>query len=181
MKIRKAYHPEMQSEKNRCLNWWKNYSQLDVYVSCQVGRWMPFGRVGSNVHPPTLHDAMSISYSNFRQMRRISRMVRCLVELQRLAYQTQDERNSKDALRFHLSALVFATLYTEIFKQPKKKSPRAMFGAPYHSIVCHMPKLYRIVSLRSIVTETSERIFHELKWVQALRLRSPPNYPKCKQ
>ena len=86
-------------------------------------------------------DAISISNSNCRQMRRISRKVRCLVKLQCLAYQTQDERNSKDDLRFHLSALVFATLYTEIFKQPIKKSPRAMVGASYVSIVWHMPKL----------------------------------------
>ena len=71
-------------------------------------------------------DAMAISNSNFRQMRRISRTVRCLVKMQCLAYQTQDERNSKDDLQFHLSASVFATLYTEIFRQPIKKSPRAM-------------------------------------------------------
>mgnify|MGYP001804439080 CR=1 FL=1 len=46
-------------------------------------------------------------------------MVRCLVDLQRLALQTQDERNSKDALRFYLSALVFATLYTEQTNNPR--------------------------------------------------------------
>ena len=39
-----------------------------------------------------------------------------------------------------------------------------MFGAPYHCVTVHMPELYRIVSLRSIVTETSERIFHELRY-----------------
>ena len=86
-------------------------------------------------------DAISISNSNFMQMKRISRTVRCLDKLQCLAHQTQDERNSKDDLRFHLSALVFSTLYTEIVKQPIKKSPRAMVGASYVSIVCHMPKL----------------------------------------
>ena len=90
-------------------------------------------------------------------------MIRALTELQRLAYQTQEDRTCRDALRFHLNALVFSVLYTELFASPKNKSLRAMFGAPYHSIVCHMPQLYRIISLRSIVTETSERIFHELK------------------
>ena len=47
-------------------------------------------------------------------MRGISRTVGGLVQLQRLAYQTQDERNSKDDLRFHLSTLVFATFYTNL-------------------------------------------------------------------
>ena len=89
----------------------------------------------------TMLDAISISNPNFRQVRRISRRVRCLVRLQCFAYQTQDERNSKVDLRFELSALVFATLYTEIFKQPIKKSLRAIVGASYVSIVCHMPKL----------------------------------------
>ena len=50
---------------------------------------------------------------------------------------------------------------------------KEMFGAPYHSIVCHMSKLFWIVSLRSIVTETSEHIFHELKFVQTLRIAVP--------
>lgn len=92
-------------------------------------------------------------------------MVRRLTELQRLAYQTSDKRTTRDVLRFHLQALLFSVVYTELFKEPKKVSKRAMFGAPYHSIVCHMPQLYRIVSLRSIVTESSERIFSELKYV----------------
>lgn len=98
-----------------------------------------------------------------RYMRKISQMVRSLCEIQRLAYQTADQRIAGGALKFHLQALIFSVTYTEIFKEPKANSVRAMFGAPYHSIVCHMPQLYRIVSLRSIVTETSERIFHELK------------------
>ena len=36
-----------------------------------------------------------------------------------------------------------------------------------------MPKLYWIVSLLSIVTETPERIFHELKSVKTLRIAEP--------
>lgn len=90
-------------------------------------------------------------------------MVRRLTELQRLAYQTAEKRMTKDVLRFHLQALLFSVVYTEIFRNPKRVSKRAMFGAPYHSIVCHMPQLLRIVSLRSIVTESSERIFSDLK------------------
>ena len=100
-----------------------------------------------------------------RQCREISRMIWSLTEIQRLAYQLDEERSLRSVLRFSLEALKFSVRYSEIFSQLKHNSPRNMFGAPYHAVTCHMPEMYRYVSLRSIVTEQNERIFHDLKWV----------------
>ena len=66
-------------------------------------------------------------------------------------------------LHFHLQALVFAALYFEIFASLKHVKGRAMFGASFHSITVHMAELYRIVSLRLIVTEAAEQIFHHMR------------------
>jgi hypothetical protein len=90
-------------------------------------------------------------------------MVFALTELQRLAYQLESERCERDLLHFHLQSLVFAAHYTDCFQVLKHVTTRAMYGAPYHCVTVHMAELYRIVSLRSIVTEASERIFHQLR------------------
>lgn len=90
-------------------------------------------------------------------------MVFALTELQRLAYQTAADRNPRDVLHFFLQSLIFSAVFSETFKSPKAVSLRSLFGTPYHSISVHMAEMYRIVSLRSIVTETSERIFNQLR------------------
>ena len=90
-------------------------------------------------------------------------MLLALTELQRLAYQLAADRCPRDTLHFYLQALVFAVQFSEVFANLDKGKYRSMYGAPYHCITVHMAEIYRMVSLRSIVTETSERIFHELR------------------
>lgn len=89
-------------------------------------------------------------------------MLFALTELQRLAYQLASKRSTKDVLRAHLMALQFAVNYSDIFKDTDKK--RLVFGTPYHSVVCHFAESLRLMSLRSIVTEAAERMFHELRY-----------------
>lgn len=38
-----------------------------------------------------------------------------------------------------------------------------MFGMAYHSITCHFPEWYRLLSLRSINAENQERFFKDIK------------------
>ncbi len=90
-------------------------------------------------------------------------MIHSLCEIQKLAYQLDSERCPRNVLRFHLKSLTFAASFSELFLEPNHNTTRGSFGMPYHSVVSHMAELYRIVSLRSIVTETSERIFHTLR------------------
>jgi hypothetical protein len=91
------------------------------------------------------------------------RMVFYLTEIQRMAYQTASKRTSSDMLHYHVVTYQFGRLYSQIFANPEKLSVRKMFGAPFHCVVKHMPELYRCVSLRSIVAEASERVFHDIR------------------
>ena len=93
-------------------------------------------------------------------------MVYALTQIQEYAYQTDDGRTSKNILRFTITSAMFVVRYTEIFQPDKLKatSPRAMFGAPYHSVVAHMAEMYRYISLRSVVAEACERMFGTLRW-----------------
>ena len=94
---------------------------------------------------------------------KVSRMLISLTEIQRLAYQLEDQRCSRDLLHMTLMTLRFSTAYTSIFSGAKS-STRRIFGTPYHSVVAHMPETYRLISLRSLVAEASERLFHELRY-----------------
>ena len=40
-----------------------------------------------------------------------------------------------------------------------------MFGCYFHAITCHAPDIYRIVTLRSINTESQERFFGQAKMI----------------
>lgn len=92
-------------------------------------------------------------------------MLRSLCEIQKLAYQLSSDSTKKDVLHFHAMAYVFATNYTQTFRSPERNSVRKMFGCPYHSVTKHMPNLFRIVSLRSVVAEAAERMFSALRLV----------------
>ena len=97
--------------------------------------------------------------------RKVFLMVYALTQIQEYAYQTDDGRTSKNILRFTITSAMFVVRYTEIFQPDKLKatSPRAMFGAPYHSVVAHMAEMYRYISLRSVVAEVCERMFGTLR------------------
>mgnify|MGYP001791119423 CR=1 FL=1 len=88
-------------------------------------------------------------------------MLYALTEMQMFAYMDEHYRSSKAILRFTLQSVVFVIYYMEIFdtKSLKSTSPRGMYGAPYHSVVCHMPMMFRYISLRSVNSEASEHTF----------------------
>ena len=100
----------MQSEKNSCLNWWKNNSQLDV--SYHVERWMPclflIQILGKWEEYLELYDAW-FSCSGWPTRHNVT---------VRMIYGS-------------ISVLWCLQPSTQILKQPKKKSSTAMFGCLY--------------------------------------------------
>lgn len=80
------------------------------------------------------------------------------MEIQKLAYQRWESRTTKDILRLNLMALKFATNCQQVFKN------KTFYGAPFHCITTHMAECYRLVSLRSTVTEAAERQFNDIRY-----------------
>lgn len=83
--------------------------------------------------------------------------------IQRYAYQLEKDRTPRGILHLHLTVLKFVVEFSTLFKKPKKLKKRKMFGTPYHSLVSHLPLLYRYISLRSVVAEQDERMFSDLR------------------
>ena len=106
---------------------------------------------------------------------KIYKILFSLCAIQRLAYQPDDKRCSRDVLHFYLQATTFSTGYCETFPSNdlKKIKTRAMYGNPFHSLIAHMADLYRIISLRSINTEERGRTYFEYNVLyQRFRLSS---------
>jgi hypothetical protein len=81
------------------------------------------------------------------------------------AYQLDRQRTSKRILNFTLRTAKFVLDFSEVFDKRALKTvtTRGMFGTPFHSVVCHMPMMYRYISLRSVNSEASERTFGKLR------------------
>ena len=98
-----------------------------------------------------------------RQCRSVYTMVFSLVEIQELAYQCEEERCERNLLHFHLTALKFAANYHSLFKNICSEKKRKIFGAPFHSVVNHMPVMYGFISLLTVAAESEERMFNAIR------------------
>ena len=103
----------------------------------------------------------------YSQCRHIYKTLYSLCQIQEMAYEVDHKRTETKVLRFQLKVLEFATGYGMIFGKPKNPaaSLRKIFGGPYHSVIAHMPLMYRYISLLTVAVEAEERQFHDLRWV----------------
>ena len=93
----------------------------------------------------------------------ITELFRTASEVSYLIY-CHDQWTQK-ILRLHNNVLLHAILCTELF--PNNAHLQSMY---YHSITCHAPLVFRLISLRSVNTEAQQRTFGQLK--------SPKQHPR---
>ena len=87
-----------------------------------------------------------------------------LVEIQDIAYSTENSRTPRQILRLHNLVWHHAILCKEVigFKL-KKLTIRKFYGSYFHNITSHAPVQTRLVSGRSTNAEEQERVFNALK------------------
>ena len=71
-----------------------------------------------------------------------------------LLYSSDSERSPRNVLRLHNATFIHGVLCTQLFGSSPRGS--TLFGRYFHSIVCHTPLIYRLISLRSVNTENQE-------------------------
>ena len=87
-----------------------------------------------------------------------------LVEIQAIAYSSDEKRTPRQVLRFHNLAWYHATLCKEVIEfKLNKLTCRKFYGNYFHNITSHAPLQNRIISGRSSNVEEQERIFNTLK------------------
>jgi len=88
-------------------------------------------------------------------------------------YADDAKRTPKTVLRLHNTTLLHAIACLELFSQPRHK--HILHTRFLHSIVCHAPLLFRIISLRSVNAEAHERMFGQMKQITKATSNYDPN------
>lgn len=100
---------------------------------------------------------------NTQQSNLLNGLLASLIEIQKLAYSRESDRNPRTILRAYNQCFLFSLYYIELFSDPKANTKRAMFGMPFHALVSHLPETLRLVNGISIVAEQAERQFNAIR------------------
>ncbi|CAC5375195.1 unnamed protein product [Mytilus coruscus] len=93
----------------------------------------------------------------------ISQLINSLVEIINIAYSSVERRTPRQILRLYNQTFLFAVLSKSIIGIPVKMTPRKFYGSHFHSLVVHLPEIYRIINTKSILAEQEERTFGSLR------------------
>ena len=98
------------------------------------------------------------------------------MELYQRCYAREHRRTPRAIVRLHNISFLHAYLCKKLFECPKTITRRKMFGRYFHSIVTHIPMIYRIASLRSVNAEKQERIFCQAKQITKATSSNRPQH-----
>lgn len=86
-----------------------------------------------------------------------------LVEITEILYSHESKRTPQAIVRLHNITFLHWKYCCDLFSKPQVVTRARMFGRYFHSLTYHAPLLFRIISLRSLVTEVQERMFNQCK------------------
>lgn len=107
----------------------------------------------------------AIQYKNGNINYDILTICTCLVDIISICYSKSANRTPKQVLRLYNQCFLFGYLVYFYVGKPKKLGIKKFYGAHYHSLVTHFPEMYRLFCLRSLIPETEERTFGDLKQI----------------
>ncbi|CAB4005601.1 Hypothetical predicted protein [Paramuricea clavata] len=99
-----------------------------------------------------------------------------LVEIQQIAYASEEARTPRQVLRFHNLTWLHGILCTEVIGfQLKKLTCRKLYGNYFHNITSHAAMQNRIINGRSSNVEEQERAFNTIKNITKGTSSNHPN------
>ena len=98
-----------------------------------------------------------------------------LVEIQEIAYKSEQHRTPRSVLRFHNLTWHRAMLCRSVIRfSLKQMSTRKFYGNYFHNITAHAPIQNRLISSRSANTEEQERVCNS---INNITRTTPSNHP----
>ena len=100
-----------------------------------------------------------------------------IVKISELLYASCKTRTPKTVLQLYNCTWLHHTLCRKLFDQSRLKNVtwEAFLGTYLHSLVCHAPKQYELICLRSVNTENQERLFQQAKAIAKNCSNRKPN------
>ena len=101
---------------------------------------------------------------------------RTAVEMSELLYAHSEKRDTTSVLRLHNLLFIHGMLCIQKYGIPKAMTSGKFFGRYFHSLTCHAALTYRQISLRSVNTETQERMFQASKSITRTTSNQHPDH-----
>ncbi len=100
-----------------------------------------------------------------------------LVEIQEIAYNSEEHRTPRSVLRFHNLTWHHAMLCKSVIGfSLKQMSIRKFYGNYFHNITTHAPIQNRLISGRSANTEEQERVFNSINNITRMTSSNHPEH-----
>jgi hypothetical protein len=94
---------------------------------------------------------------------KISELINALIDIIGIAYSPESKRYPRQILRLFNACFKVGVIAKTVFGSPKKMTMRKFFGNHFHSIVSHLPVIYRIFNTKTILAEQEERGFGDIR------------------
>ncbi|CAC5411120.1 unnamed protein product [Mytilus coruscus] len=103
-------------------------------------------------------------------------LIQVLVEIINIAYSSEEKRSPRQILRLYNLTFLFGVLTKSVIGTPVKITTRKLYGCHFHSLVVHLPEVYRIVNTKSILCEQEERSFGSLRRIAETTTNRKPGW-----
>ena len=94
---------------------------------------------------------------------RILVLLQSFIKIGEIAYSCYDKRCPRQVLQLYNMCWLHMELCIDLFRAPEKIRKSKMFGHYLHAITAHMPTQLELACLRSLNTESQERLFGQAR------------------
>ncbi|KXJ13241.1 hypothetical protein AC249_AIPGENE7033 [Exaiptasia diaphana] len=92
----------------------------------------------------------------------VSDLLLSFIEMTKIYYAHDEERCPRQILRLYNLSWLHSKMTTRVLCPPISLTYRKLFGIYYHAVIDHAPLIHRIICLRSINAEQTERCFDQI-------------------
>ena len=96
----------------------------------------------------------------------LTTLAKAMCEISQIAYGYESDRNPRQILRLYNLTYILATKLIKIVGHtPLKMTALKFYGIHFHGLTTHLPEVFRITSIRSLVPEQEEASFYKLRQI----------------
>ena len=101
-------------------------------------------------------------------------LLQSIIKIGEIAYSRDDKRCPRQLLQLYNMCWMHMELCKKLFKEPKMSMSK-MFGHYLHALTAHLPTQLELVCLRSLNTESEERLFGQSRKIAELCTNHHPD------
>ena len=136
---------------------------LEKFASNTIGEKNQIKRSDARLYAVKLAMFITTKHDEGKISESILELINALIDIISIAYSPESKRYPRQILRLFNACFKFGVIAKTVFGSPKKMTTRKCFGSHFHSIVSHLPVIYKIFNTKTILTEQEERGFGDIR------------------